>query len=89
MQAHGLTLTNREILEATGVTFVSSFDDHEVLLDTTHGPLCLRGEELHISQLSLDEGKVVVQGKLVMIEYKPMGRSMKGKGKSLVERILK
>ena len=49
----------------------------------------MRGEELHISQLSLEEGKVVVQGKLVVIEYKPTGRNMKGKGKSLVERILK
>lgn len=89
MQAHGLTLTNREVLEATGVTFVSSFDDREVVLDTTHGPLCLRGEDLHISQLSLDEGKVVVQGKLALIEYKSPGKSMKGKGKTLVERILK
>jgi sporulation protein YabP len=89
MQAHGITLTNREVLEATGVTFVSSFDDQEVILDTTQGPLYLRGEELHISQLSLEEGKVVVQGKLAVIEYKQIGRSMKGKGKSLVERILK
>ncbi|MGE5544266.1 MAG: YabP/YqfC family sporulation protein, partial [Bacillota bacterium] len=48
MQAHCLTLNNREVLEATGVVFVSSFDDREVILDTTHGPLCLRGEELHI-----------------------------------------
>lgn len=89
MQTHSLTLTNRELLEATGVTFVSSFDDREVILDTTHGPLCLRGEELHINQLSLEEGKVVVQGKLSVIEYKSTGRNMKGKSKSLVERILK
>lgn len=89
MQSHCLTLNNREVLEATGVVFVSSFDDREVILDTTHGLLCLRGEDLNISQLSLDEGKVVVQGKLATIEYKASGKSMKGKGKSLVERILK
>jgi len=89
MQAHGLTLANREVLEVTGVTFVNSFDDREVILDTTHGPLCLKGEDLHISQLSLDEGKVVVQGRLNLLEYKAAGRSIKGKGKNLVERILK
>ncbi len=89
MQAHGLTLTNCEILEATGVTFVSSFDDREVILDTKLGPLCLKGEDLHISQLSLDEGKVVVQGRLTQIEYKSPSKSMRGKGKNLVERILK
>lgn len=89
MQSHCLTLNNREVLEATGVVFVSSFDDREVILDTTHGLLCLRGEDLNISQLSLDEGKVVVQGKLATIEYKAPSKSMKGKGKSLVERILK
>jgi sporulation protein YabP len=89
MQAHGLTLTNREVLEVTGVTFVSSFDDQEVILDTNQGPLCLRGEDLHISQLSLDEGKVVVQGKLALMEYKTPSKTMKGKGKNILERILK
>lgn len=89
MQSHSLTLTNREQLEATGVTFVSSFDDREVILDTIHGPLCLRGEDLHINQLSLEEGRVVVQGKISVIEYKSTGRNLKGKGKGLVERILK
>jgi len=89
MQAHCLTLNNCEVLEATGIVFVSSFDDREVILDTTHGLLCLRGEDLNISQLNLDEGKVVVQGKLAIIEYKSPGKNMKGKGKSLVERILK
>jgi len=89
VQTHCLTLTNREVLEVTGVVFVNSFDDREVILDTTHGCLCLRGEELHISQLSLEEGRVVVQGKLAVIEYKSPGKSIKGRGKSLAERILK
>ncbi|MGE5373093.1 MAG: sporulation protein YabP [Solirubrobacterales bacterium] len=89
MQEHGLILSNRETLEATGVTFVSSFDEHEVILDTTQGPLCLKGEDLHITELSLDEGRVVVQGRLNTMEYRAPGKSARLKGKNLVERILR
>lgn len=89
MESHSLTLINRETLQATGVTFVSSFDENEVILDTTMGPLCLKGEDLHIVQLSLEEGQVVVQGKLSLLEYRVAQKSMKGKGKNFMERILK
>ncbi|NLV16797.1 MAG: sporulation protein YabP [Syntrophomonadaceae bacterium] len=89
MQTHNLVLTNREFLEVSGVTYVSSFDDREVVLDTGQGSLHVIGEDLNISQLSLDQGNVVIQGKIMCMEYKATAKSMKGKGKSLVNRILK
>ncbi|NLB18556.1 MAG: sporulation protein YabP [Syntrophomonadaceae bacterium] len=89
MQTHNLVLTNREVLQVSGVIYVSSFDDREVVLDTAQGSLHVTGEDLNISQLSLDEGKVVIQGKMACMEYKATAKTMKGKGKSLVNRILK
>ena len=89
MQVHNLTLKNREVLEVSGVTFVISFDDREVVLDISQGSLHVTGEGLNITQLSLDQGQVVIQGKIVSMEYKSSAKSMKGKGKNLVNRILK
>jgi sporulation protein YabP len=40
-----LTLTNREVLQTTGVQKVVSFDDHEIILETGIGLLVLHGEE--------------------------------------------
>ncbi|MGE5417572.1 MAG: sporulation protein YabP [Acidobacteriota bacterium] len=89
MEPHSLTLTNRETLQATGVTFVSSFDDREVILDTTQGPLRLKGEDLHITQLSLEEGRIVIQGRLSLMEYKGADKNVRGKSKNIMERLLK
>ncbi|MGE5397970.1 MAG: sporulation protein YabP [Chitinophagales bacterium] len=89
MQPHSLTLTNRESLQVTGVTFVNSFDDHEVILNTTQGVLWLKGEELNITSLNLENGDIVVQGNFVSLEYKPLGTSMKAKGKNIIGRMLK
>lgn len=89
VQSHNLTLIDRESLQATGVTFVTSFDDQEVVLETVQGPLCLKGEDLHITELSLEEGRVMVQGRLSVLEYKAPGKNARGKSKSFVDRLLK
>lgn len=89
MQQHGMVLNNRETLEATGVTDVNSFDDREIVLDTTQGPLWIKGEDLHITQLSLEQGKVVVQGRVSLMEYKAPGKGVKDRGKNLMDRLLK
>jgi sporulation protein YabP len=89
LEIHGLTLTNCEVLEASGVTFVSSFDDCEVILDTTHGPLFIKGEDLHINLLNLEEGKVVVVGRISLLEYKMSGKKLKSKGKNLFNKMMR
>lgn len=89
MEAHSLVLNNRETLQATGVTFVSSFDEREVILDTTQGMLHLKGEDLHITQLNLEEGKVVVQGRLDSVEYKAADRNLRSRGRNIMERLLR
>ena len=52
MQAHCLTLSNREVLEATGVVFVNSFDDREVILTPPMVP-CVCAERNCISASSV------------------------------------
>ena len=42
-QPHRLTLDSRSRLSITGVLEVESFDDTEILLTSTRGPMSIRG----------------------------------------------
>ena len=61
-QPHRLTLDSRSRLSITGVLEVESFDDTEILLTSTRGPMSIRGQGLHLQQLSIDGGQVLVDG---------------------------
>ncbi|MBQ8000557.1 MAG: sporulation protein YabP [Ruminococcus sp.] len=66
---HTLTLDNRESLTLTGVTDVPGFDEETVSVRTHLGSLIIKGEDLHISRLSLDTGQVSVEGKVNSLQY--------------------
>jgi sporulation protein YabP len=66
---HKLTLDGRRRLSMTGVVEVESFDEGQVVLATTKGPLVIRGRGLHLQQLSLDGGQVTVDGDVDALEY--------------------
>ena len=68
-QPHRLTLDSRSRLSITGVLEVESFDDTEIYLTSTRGPLAIRGKGLHLQQLSIDGGQVLVDGSVDAIVY--------------------
>ncbi len=88
-EGHVVTITNREQVTIGGVIHVDSFDDQEIVVDTDLGTLNLKGEDLHIKQLNLDEGTLEIEGVINAVTYslRPKGRSAKAKG--LLERILR
>ncbi len=67
--AHKLTLDSRARLSMTGVLEVESFDDTAVVLRTTRGTLIVRGAGLHLQQLSLDGGQVLIDGTVDSLVY--------------------
>ncbi len=90
MADHSLTLTNCQHLSLTGVTNVDSFDDNQIVLNTVQGPLFLRGEDLHITQLNLEQGIVAVEGsRLTSLEYRPVQQRLKDKSRRVFERLLR
>lgn len=52
-----------------GVLNVESFDDQEVHLETDQGMMTIRGTGLHIRELNLDGGNLLVDGFVKSIEY--------------------
>ena len=87
---HNISLLDREFLEIDGVNHVESFDDEQVVLATKLGILDIKGENLHIKLLNLDQGKLTMEGTIKSLSYQEEGKVKvaKGKGKGLLSRIL-
>ncbi len=64
-----LFLDNREKLSVTGVIDVESFNDQSIIAITDLGVLIIRGAELHINKLNLDNNELVVEGDIYSLEY--------------------
>lgn len=64
-----IILEGRERLSISGVTDVLSFDEGEVVAETTMGLLVTAGEDLHVERLSLDVGELVLTGHIAALEY--------------------
>ena len=89
MAEHSLSLANRQRMELTGVKNVLTFDEDEIVLDTSLGYLSITGDQLHINMLNLDEGQVAIQGAVNNIAYKAQGTDFKAKSKNMFSRLLK
>ena len=68
-QPHALTLTGRQALSVSGVTDVSTFDESAIAMETSQGTLTVRGENLHVEKLSLDQGELTLTGEVQALEY--------------------
>lgn len=66
---HKLILDERNRLNLTGATEVIHFDDDMVELNTSLGILMIQGEQLRLKCLSLDDGALVIQGKITALSY--------------------
>ena len=73
--SHTLTLTGRTNAVVTGVEDVDCFNEQIVVLRTPLGALTISGENLNISQLSLGDGRLNVEGEIASIEYNQPGRT--------------
>ena len=68
-EGHSLTLTDRKRLSLTGVEDVDCFNEQIVVLRTPLGTLTVAGAGLNVSKLSLEEGRVEIEGEVDALEY--------------------
>ena len=88
VRMHKVTMTNRRNCTLSGVNDVLSFDIHEVLLETEQGMLMIRGDDLHVSRLTLDKGEVDVDGKIDSFTYSDVAGAGQ-KGESLLAKLFR
>ncbi|RSL30044.1 sporulation protein YabP [Salibacterium salarium] len=83
---HEVVMKGRKNLEITGVKEVESFDNEEFLLETSMGFLSVRGHELHIKNLDVNDGIISIEGKVDDLVYVDQTQ---GKTKSFMGKLFK
>lgn len=82
-----LTLENRKKLVLTGVVEVISFDEEKILLNTTQGMLTIKGNELKMNKLDVQNGDVIIAGTVNSFVY--TGSEAKQDKESILAKLFK
>ena len=67
--AHQIVIEGQRHARITGVVDVESFHEEEATILTEAGLLILSGEELKLTRLDPDSGQVIVDGRILSLEY--------------------
>ena len=86
--SHKLELYNREKGTVTGVLDVISFDENTIVLDTDLGLLTIKGNDLHVSRLSLEKGELDLEGHADSLVYSS-NEGYRKSNQSLLSRLFK
>ena len=78
MNPHNLIMENREKLTLTGVVDIHSFDDELVLVETAMGILTVKGNDLKMNKLNLDNNELVFDGRISALVYSQADMEKKG-----------
>lgn len=79
-------LENRQKISITEVQDVNSFDDEMIEVLTPKGNIIIKGSNLQIQKLDLEDGKVIINGTINSINYIEKDGS---KGKGFLGKVLK
>lgn len=84
---HNINITERQNVQVSGVTKIDSFDNEEFLLETTAGPLGIKGKDLEIIKLDTYEGTIIIKGVIDAFSYFDTSKSKKEN--SMIARLFK
>ena len=85
---HIVNIVDREKISITGVTDVFSFDEGIIELETHEGYIEIKGEDLHIVKMNIDDGDMIVEGTLTELIYHDTQGTVKKKG-SMISKLFK
>lgn len=77
---HMIRLNNRKALEINGVKDIDSFDNEEFLIETIMGYLIIRGVNLQLKNLNVEQGIIQIEGKISEFLYVDEHHQEKAKG---------
>ncbi len=83
---HIISIENRERITITDVADVDSFNEETILVNLKPGGLVIKGTNLHLQKLDLQEGKVIISGELMSMSYT---HKKQKDNRSMLSKILK
>ncbi len=75
---HSIIMEDRKKLSVSGVTDIDSFDEQTVIAITDMGELTIRGWNLHITRLNLEQSELLVDGEISSLTYTDTRPQAKG-----------
>lgn len=66
---HNIIMEDRKRLSVSGVTDIDSFDEQSIIAITGMGELTIRGWNLHITRLNLEQSELAVDGEISSLAY--------------------
>ena len=71
VMSHNAILKDRKQLVLSGVLDVEKFDENVVVLYTELGKLCVKGRDLNLMKLDINDlsGEIVIEGNIDALEY--------------------
>lgn len=81
-----IVIQNREKTVVTGVEDIHSFDDELVIVQTDLGLLTIKGENLKMNKLNLENNELIIEGRASAIAYSD---AVQNKKQSLMNKLFK
>jgi sporulation protein YabP len=67
--SHEIHIDNRKKLDITGVTRVITFNEDIVILHTIMGVLNIKGRDMKVNKLNVDNGDMSIEGEVYSLVY--------------------
>ena len=75
---HNIIMEERKKLSVSGVLDIDSFDEQTIIAITEQGELTIRGSNLHITRLNLEQSELLVEGEVSSLAYTDIRPQAKG-----------
>ena len=85
---HKFSLNRRKEASLTGIKDVIAFDEKEIRLESDCGLITVKGEGLHVKQLTLENGEAKLEGRISEISYSDEKSFVKN-GQTLFDRLFR
>ena len=72
-----IIMENREKISVTGVIDIHRFDDELVLVPTDLGILTIKGDDLKMNKLNLENNELIIEGKIIAVAYSDINNTKK------------
>ena len=86
--SHDLQMKNRHECQITGVQDVRSYEPKEVVVITEDSILTIKGENLHVNRLSIEQGELDLEGIFQSFVY-TKHTTLAQKGENLLSRMFR
>ncbi len=84
VKPHSIVWKDRKAGSISGVKDVVSFDESCVILETEQGRLTVKGKDLHIGRLTLEQGEAELTGRVDSLVYSGSDPTRRG---SMMKRL--